>query len=220
MHPRTLKSPYVERRSAFGKECSALGIAREDWEARQRAAIANWNCFGAPVALFRYIDRDLGRPQWADVGMYLQTRHAATSRRRAAQLPEDGRGGAVTSGRADPLTAACRSGTRTPGSASPARAAPGSMRRSNEYHSQMRPFETEYEVARCFGASISVELDVERLVAGRERTHLDRFWDELSANPAAIAEATRQHYADFYARHWRHAHFEPLRLGPTDMSSS
>ena len=74
MYPPALKSPYGERRSAFGKErYSALGIAREDWEARQRAAIANWNCFGAPAALFCYIDRDLGRPQWADVGMYLQT---------------------------------------------------------------------------------------------------------------------------------------------------
>jgi hypothetical protein len=42
---------------------SALGVAREDWEARQRAAIANWDCFGAPAALFCYIDRDLGLPQ-------------------------------------------------------------------------------------------------------------------------------------------------------------
>jgi hypothetical protein len=63
MYPHALKSPYGERRSAFGKErYNALGIAREDWEARQRAAIANWNCFGAPAALFCYIDRDLGRP--------------------------------------------------------------------------------------------------------------------------------------------------------------
>jgi nitroreductase len=74
MYPPTLKPPYGERRSAFGKErYSALGVAREDWEARQRAAIANWDCFGAPAALFCYIDRDLGRPQWADLGMYLQT---------------------------------------------------------------------------------------------------------------------------------------------------
>src|SRR6516164_1931038 len=37
MYPPALKSPYAERRSAFGKErYSALGIAREDWEARQR----------------------------------------------------------------------------------------------------------------------------------------------------------------------------------------
>lgn len=74
LYPPTLKSPYGDRRSRFGKErYSALGIAREDWEARQRAAIANWDCFGAPAALFCYIDRDLGRPQWADLGMYLQT---------------------------------------------------------------------------------------------------------------------------------------------------
>ncbi|MER5752977.1 nitroreductase [Streptomyces sp. NPDC002088] len=74
MYPPALKSPYGERRSAFGRErYSALGIAREDWEARQRAASANWDCFGAPAALFCYIDRDMGRPQWSDVGMYLQT---------------------------------------------------------------------------------------------------------------------------------------------------
>jgi nitroreductase len=74
MYPPELKSPYRERRSAFGKErYSTLGIAREDWEGRQRAAIANWDCFGAPAALFCYIDRDLGPPQWADVGMYLQS---------------------------------------------------------------------------------------------------------------------------------------------------
>ncbi|MFZ1175749.1 MAG: nitroreductase family protein, partial [Mycobacterium sp.] len=43
MYPSILKSPYRERRSAFGKErYSELGIAREDGEARQRAAIANW----------------------------------------------------------------------------------------------------------------------------------------------------------------------------------
>ncbi|MCK5753270.1 MAG: nitroreductase family protein [Mycobacterium sp.] len=74
MYPRTLKSPYGERRTEFGRQrYSALGIAREDWEARQRAALGNWDCFGAPAALFCYIDRDMGRPQWSDLGMYLQT---------------------------------------------------------------------------------------------------------------------------------------------------
>ena len=73
MYPPALRSPYHERRSAFGRErYSALGISREDWEQRQRAAAENWDCFGAPAALFCYIDRDLGLPQWADVGMYLQ----------------------------------------------------------------------------------------------------------------------------------------------------
>jgi pimeloyl-ACP methyl ester carboxylesterase len=42
--------------------------------------------------------------------------------------------------------------------------------------------------------------DVERLVAGRERIYLDRFWNELSADPKRIDEATRRHYAALYAR--------------------
>jgi pimeloyl-ACP methyl ester carboxylesterase len=42
--------------------------------------------------------------------------------------------------------------------------------------------------------------DVERLVAGRERIYLDRFWNEFSADPMSIREATRQHYAELYAR--------------------
>lgn len=74
MYPTTLKPPYGQRRTEFGRQrYSALGIAREDWEARQRAALGNWDCFGAPTALFCYIDRDMGRPQWSDLGMYLQT---------------------------------------------------------------------------------------------------------------------------------------------------
>jgi nitroreductase len=73
-YPPELKSPYRERRRAFGAQrYGGLGIARDDWEARQRAASANWECFGAPAALFCYIDRAMGPPQWSDVGMFLQT---------------------------------------------------------------------------------------------------------------------------------------------------
>jgi pimeloyl-ACP methyl ester carboxylesterase len=42
--------------------------------------------------------------------------------------------------------------------------------------------------------------DVERLVQGRERIYLDRFWNELSAKPGSIDEETRRHYAALYAR--------------------
>ena len=42
--------------------------------------------------------------------------------------------------------------------------------------------------------------DVERLVAGRERILLDRFYNEMSANPPRIDEQTRNHYAALYAR--------------------
>lgn len=41
--------------------------------------------------------------------------------------------------------------------------------------------------------------DMERLVAGRERIYLDRFWNEFSATPAAFTEASRDHYASLYA---------------------
>ena len=42
--------------------------------------------------------------------------------------------------------------------------------------------------------------DMERLVAGRERIYLDRFWNEFSADPAKFDEASRVHYAALYAQ--------------------
>jgi pimeloyl-ACP methyl ester carboxylesterase len=51
--------------------------------------------------------------------------------------------------------------------------------------------------------------DEERLVAGRERIYLDRFYDELSDDSRKIDEATRRHYAALYARpHAMHDAFE------------
>jgi pimeloyl-ACP methyl ester carboxylesterase len=41
--------------------------------------------------------------------------------------------------------------------------------------------------------------DMERLVAGRERIYLDRFWNEFSASPDRFSEAARKHYAKLYA---------------------
>lgn len=41
--------------------------------------------------------------------------------------------------------------------------------------------------------------DMERLVAGRERIYLDRFWNEFSASPDRFSEAARRHYAALYA---------------------
>jgi pimeloyl-ACP methyl ester carboxylesterase len=41
--------------------------------------------------------------------------------------------------------------------------------------------------------------DMERLVAGRERIYLDRFWNEFSATPARFSEAARERYAKLYA---------------------
>ena len=59
--------------------------------------------------------------------------------------------------------------------------------------------------------------DEERLVAGRERIYLDRFWNELSDDPKKIDEATRVHYAKLYARpHAIHDAFEQFVAFPQD----
>lgn len=41
--------------------------------------------------------------------------------------------------------------------------------------------------------------DMERLVKGRERIYLDRFWNDFSADPKHFDEASRNHYAKLYA---------------------
>jgi pimeloyl-ACP methyl ester carboxylesterase len=41
--------------------------------------------------------------------------------------------------------------------------------------------------------------DMERLVKGRERIYLDRFWNEFSADPKHFPEEARAHYAKLYA---------------------
>ena len=51
--------------------------------------------------------------------------------------------------------------------------------------------------------------DAERLVQGRERIYLDRFYNDFSADPKRIDEPTRQHYAELYAKpHAMHDAFE------------
>lgn len=42
--------------------------------------------------------------------------------------------------------------------------------------------------------------DFERLVAGRERIYLDRFWNEFAGTPSKIDEATRRHYTKLYSQ--------------------
>ena len=50
--------------------------------------------------------------------------------------------------------------------------------------------------------------DMERLVQGRERIYLDRFWNDFSAKPARFDESARVHYAELYAKPGRmHAGF-------------
>jgi pimeloyl-ACP methyl ester carboxylesterase len=59
--------------------------------------------------------------------------------------------------------------------------------------------------------------DAERLVAGRERIYLDRFWNEVSADPKKFSEASRAHYAKLYARPGAmHAGFEQFKAFDQD----
>lgn len=59
--------------------------------------------------------------------------------------------------------------------------------------------------------------DEERLVRGRERIFLDRFYNELGADPDHIDEQTRAHYAALYARpDAMHDAFEQFKAFPQD----
>jgi pimeloyl-ACP methyl ester carboxylesterase len=63
--------------------------------------------------------------------------------------------------------------------------------------------------------------DMERLVAGRERIYLDRFWNEFSADPAHFPEASRDHYAQLYAAPGRmHAGFRQFAAFDQDAADN
>jgi nitroreductase len=74
VYPQPLKAPYRDYRFKNGEDYSGLmGIPRENKIARARLFANNYQFFGAPLALFCYTDRQMGPPQWSDLGMYLQT---------------------------------------------------------------------------------------------------------------------------------------------------
>jgi pimeloyl-ACP methyl ester carboxylesterase len=59
--------------------------------------------------------------------------------------------------------------------------------------------------------------DMERLVKGRERIYLDRFWNDFSADPKKFNEASREHYARLYARPGAmHSGFEQFKAFDQD----
>jgi nitroreductase len=73
IYPRELRAPYRDRRSQVGEAMYGhLGIPRDDKAARMQWFARNFQFFGAPAAYFVTVDRGMGPPQWADLGMYLQ----------------------------------------------------------------------------------------------------------------------------------------------------
>ena len=74
IYPPKLKEPYRTSRFELGEQMyKLLGIPRDDKNARIAQVMKNFQFFGAPSALFCFVDKQMGAPQWSDLGMFLQT---------------------------------------------------------------------------------------------------------------------------------------------------
>ena len=74
IYPSGLKEPYRTSRYELGEQMyNLLNISRDDKEARFMQVLKNFEFFGAPAAIFCFVDRQMGPPQWSDLGMFLQT---------------------------------------------------------------------------------------------------------------------------------------------------
>ena len=74
IYPAGLTEPYRSSRFKVGEDMYALlGISREEKGKRIARLMENYQFFGAPAGFFCFVDRQMGLPQWSDLGMYLQT---------------------------------------------------------------------------------------------------------------------------------------------------
>ena len=74
VYPPSLWDPYRTYRFQLGEQMYAsIGVGRDDKAGRLKQFARNMDFFGAPAAIFCFIDRGLGSPQWSDLGMFLQT---------------------------------------------------------------------------------------------------------------------------------------------------
>jgi nitroreductase len=72
IYPRDLTRPYTTRRGRVAAQMYELvGIARDDAEARNEQMAKNFEFFGAPVGMILCIDRQMGPPQFCDLGLFL-----------------------------------------------------------------------------------------------------------------------------------------------------
>ncbi len=74
IYPPKLKEPYRTSRFELGEKMyELLEIPREDKDGRIAQVMKNFRFFDAPCAFFCFVDRQMGPPQWSDLGMFLQT---------------------------------------------------------------------------------------------------------------------------------------------------
>ncbi|MGI8840233.1 MAG: nitroreductase [Caulobacteraceae bacterium] len=90
VYPPKLWEPFRTRRYQCGEDLyGSIGIGREDRPARFAQLARNLDFFGAPVGLFFCLDRKLGPPQWADLGMYMQSVMLLAVERGLATCPQE-----------------------------------------------------------------------------------------------------------------------------------
>ena len=74
IYPLELDGAYAERRKGVGEAMyAALEIPRDNKMGRLMWFAKNFQAFGAPVLMLIHTPRYMGRPQWSDIGMWLQT---------------------------------------------------------------------------------------------------------------------------------------------------
>jgi nitroreductase len=90
VYPDNLWEPFRTRRYAVGEEMYALlGMPREDKPSRLMWLARNFEFFGAPVGLFFSLDRRFDKPQWAHLGMFMQSVALAAASRGLATCMQE-----------------------------------------------------------------------------------------------------------------------------------
>ena len=90
-HPYESKYPgvYQERQfEAANTLYSAIGIERQDKAKRMEVFLRNYQFFGAPYAVFIFLDESFGLREAADLGMYMQSLLLSMSANGVASVPQ------------------------------------------------------------------------------------------------------------------------------------
>ena len=73
-YPKTWPEAAAQRSKTHNiKRFEALGIARDDTERREQLRLTNFKFFGAPCAMFIFMDEDFGPWSTMDMGIFLQS---------------------------------------------------------------------------------------------------------------------------------------------------
>lgn len=74
IYPSELADPYLKRRTQCAEDMySTMGVQRTDRAAKLAHVQRNFTFFDAPCAVFFTVKKYMGAPQWADIGMFMQS---------------------------------------------------------------------------------------------------------------------------------------------------